>query len=171
MHRSHELSRRPPQSRPPPVARPHQAQAARDARGGGGARGGPGGDRVGTGRGRGARADAPAASRRHHPPAGEGQEPRSRADRGGHLRGVALPRPDLARRRARADADHSGGVRFKHEDLADPQINISYGAYYLRLLIDHYSGNGTLAIAAYNAGMGNVDRWVADAGGVDNFDT
>jgi soluble lytic murein transglycosylase len=66
---------------------------------------------------------------------------------------------------ADAIAQHSGGVRFKQEDLSDPQINISYGAYYLRLLIDHYGGNETLAIAAYNAGIGNVDRWVADAGG------
>jgi soluble lytic murein transglycosylase len=71
---------------------------------------------------------------------------------------------------ADAIAKHSGGVRFKQEDLADPQINISYGAYYLRLLLDHYGGNETPAIAAYNAGMGNVDRWVADAGGVDDFD-
>jgi soluble lytic murein transglycosylase len=72
---------------------------------------------------------------------------------------------------ADAIAKHSGGVRFKQEDLADPQINISYGAYYLRLLIDHYGGNETLAIAAYNAGIGNVDRWVANAGGSDQFKT
>ena len=72
---------------------------------------------------------------------------------------------------ADAIAKHSGGVRFKQEDLADPQVNISYGAYYLRLLIDHYGGNETLAVAAYNAGIGNVDRWVANAGGVDNFNT
>jgi len=72
---------------------------------------------------------------------------------------------------ADAIAKHSGGVRFKQEDLADPQVNISYGAYYLRLLIDHYGGNQTLAVAAYNAGSGNVDRWVAAAGGAEQFST
>jgi soluble lytic murein transglycosylase len=71
---------------------------------------------------------------------------------------------------ADAIAKHSGGTRFHQEDLADPQINIAYGSYYLRLLIDHYGGNETLAIAAYNAGMGNVDRWVSEAGGAGEFD-
>jgi soluble lytic murein transglycosylase len=71
---------------------------------------------------------------------------------------------------ADAIAKHSGGTRFQQEDLADPQINIAYGSYYLRLLIDHYGGNETLAIAAYNAGMGNVDRWVSEAGGAGEFD-
>jgi peptidoglycan lytic transglycosylase len=70
---------------------------------------------------------------------------------------------------ADAIAKHSGGTRFEQSDLAEPQINISYGSYYLRLLIDHYSGNETLAIAAYNAGIGNVDRWAAEAGGAGAF--
>lgn len=66
-------------------------------------------------------------------------------------------------------ADHSGGYRFKQSDLATAQINISYGSYYLRYLIDHYGGSETLAVAAYNAGLGNVDRWVAKAGGASAF--
>ena len=66
-------------------------------------------------------------------------------------------------------ANHSGGYRFKQSDLATPQINISYGSYYLRYLIDHYGGSETLAVAAYNAGLGNVDRWVARAGGASAF--
>jgi soluble lytic murein transglycosylase len=68
-------------------------------------------------------------------------------------------------------ARDSGGTGFKHSDLATPQINISYGAYYLRHLIDHYGGDERLAVAAYNAGSGNVDRWVAEAGGADGFQT
>jgi soluble lytic murein transglycosylase len=68
-------------------------------------------------------------------------------------------------------ARRSGGTRFVQEDLADPQINISYGSYFLRYLIRHYDGNETLAVAAYNAGQTNVDRWVTRAGGPDGFDS
>jgi peptidoglycan lytic transglycosylase len=64
----------------------------------------------------------------------------------------------------------SGGTRFVREDLATPQINIAYGSYFLRYLIDHYGGNETPAIAAYNAGQTNVDRWVARAGGSHGFE-
>jgi soluble lytic murein transglycosylase len=66
---------------------------------------------------------------------------------------------------AEAIATRSGGTRFSVADLATPQVNIAYGSYYLRLLLDHYSGNATLAIAAYNAGEANVDRWSASARG------
>jgi soluble lytic murein transglycosylase len=67
-------------------------------------------------------------------------------------------------------ARDSGGSRFTQEDLATPQVNISYGAYYLRYLLRRYDGNTTLAVAAYNAGETNVNRWVAAAGGPDKFD-
>jgi soluble lytic murein transglycosylase len=53
----------------------------------------------------------------------------------------------------------SGGTEFVTGDLSDPEINISYGSYYLHYLLEHYGGNEVAALAAYNAGMGNVDRW------------
>jgi soluble lytic murein transglycosylase len=57
----------------------------------------------------------------------------------------------------------SGGVRFTAGDLATPAVNVAYGSYYLRYLLDHYDGNEMLAVAAYNAGLSNVDEWVAHA--------
>jgi soluble lytic murein transglycosylase len=68
-------------------------------------------------------------------------------------------------------ARRSGGSRFTQRDLATPQINISYGAYYLRYLMHRYGGSTELAVAAYNAGQTNVDRWVQRAGGPDAFDS
>jgi soluble lytic murein transglycosylase len=56
-------------------------------------------------------------------------------------------------------ARKSGGTRFTHEDLATPQINIAYGSWYLRYLLDHYDGSTVLALAAYNAGLTKVDAW------------
>lgn len=58
-------------------------------------------------------------------------------------------------------ARDSGGTRFTQEDLATPQINISYGAYYLAYLLRQYEGDTALAVAAYNAGETNVNDWVA----------
>jgi soluble lytic murein transglycosylase len=60
-------------------------------------------------------------------------------------------------------ARRSGATTFEIADLGTPQVNIAYGTYYLRYLIDHYSGDIMLALAAYNAGQTNVDRWSANA--------
>lgn len=60
-------------------------------------------------------------------------------------------------------ARRSGGISFHTSDLANPRVNIAYGTYLLRYLIDHYGGNVRLALAAYNAGITNVDRWAAQA--------
>ena len=65
---------------------------------------------------------------------------------------------------ARFIAHLSGGTRFVASDLATPSINVAYGSYYLRYLLDHYDGDEMLALAAYNAGLANVDSWVAHAG-------
>jgi soluble lytic murein transglycosylase len=56
-------------------------------------------------------------------------------------------------------ARKSGGTEFEQGDLANPQINISYGSWYLRYLLDRYDGNTVAAVAAYNAGHTRVDDW------------
>lgn len=60
---------------------------------------------------------------------------------------------------ARDIARRSGGTRFTVADLDTPQINISYGSYLLRELLDRYGGDLDAALAAYNAGPGNADKW------------
>ncbi len=59
---------------------------------------------------------------------------------------------------AKGIALHTGGSRFRVEDLYNPEINVRYGAWYLRHLLTKY-GDEQDALAAYNAGQDNVDRW------------
>lgn len=64
---------------------------------------------------------------------------------------------------ARGIALRTGGDRFVVSDLRDPEINVRYGSWYLDHLRARYDGDLRLALAAYHAGQGNVDRWL-DAG-------
>ena len=67
---------------------------------------------------------------------------------------------------AKGIALHTGGSRFRVADLYNPEINIRYGAWYLRHLLEKY-GDERTALAAYNAGQRNVDRWRSDGAGIE----
>lgn len=59
---------------------------------------------------------------------------------------------------ARGIAQRTGGDAFVVDDLYAPELNVRYGAWYLRNLLNRY-GDEPTALAAYHAGQGNVDRW------------
>ena len=58
-------------------------------------------------------------------------------------------------------AHKSGATTFTVSDLGTPQVNIAYGSYYLRYLMNEYNGSKVLALAAYNGGETNVNNWLA----------
>ena len=67
---------------------------------------------------------------------------------------------------AKGIALRTGGAKFVVSDLRDPEINVRYGSWYLDHLRDRYDSDTRLALAAYHAGQGNVDRWLADGSGI-----
>jgi len=72
----------------------------------------------------------------------------------------------LTTQTAQGIAVHTGGTKFRLSDLTNPDINVRYGTWYLRHLLDRYHENERLALAAYNAGEGNVDGWIAQHEGI-----
>ncbi len=62
-------------------------------------------------------------------------------------------------------AAEGSGTRFRVSDLTNPEVNVRYGAWYLRQLLDRYDDE-LLALAAYNAGEHNVDRWESEHVGI-----
>lgn len=59
-------------------------------------------------------------------------------------------------------------VSFESSQLFDAETNIRIGVKYLSELMKKYEGNLHVALAAYNAGIGNVDRWISE--GIINAD-
>ncbi len=48
---------------------------------------------------------------------------------------------------------------FTVEELYNPQVNLRFGTWYLRYLLDRFPGDVDLALAAYNAGPSTVAHW------------
>ena len=66
---------------------------------------------------------------------------------------------------AQGIAVRTGGSTFVVSDLYVPELNVRYGAWYLRHLLDRY-GDERTALAAYHAGQGNVDEWRKEGVGI-----
>jgi soluble lytic murein transglycosylase len=71
---------------------------------------------------------------------------------------------------AQGIADRTGGSGWHERDLVDPELNVRYGSWYLRHLLDKYDDE-QLALAAYNAGQANVDRWREEGGEIEFRET
>lgn len=52
------------------------------------------------------------------------------------------------------------GDNFSEQDLYNPETNIKYGCYYLKYLLNMFSGNVTNAVASYNVGFNKVISWL-----------
>jgi soluble lytic murein transglycosylase len=86
-------------------------------------------------------------------------DPRARSKAG--ALGLMQLLPDTAR----GIATRTGGDRFVVDDLFEPELNVRYGSWYLRNLLHKYEDE-RLALAAYHAGQGNVDRWLEEGSAI-----
>ncbi len=59
-------------------------------------------------------------------------------------------------------AEQMGLEGFNSSDLKTPEINIRIGVWYINYLLNYYHGDTKLALAAYNAGTGTVDKWISE---------
>lgn len=66
-------------------------------------------------------------------------------------------------------ASQMGDKNFSVKHLHDPAVNIRYGLWYLSSLEREFQGNDILALAAYNAGRGNVHEWIEHYGWRSDF--
>jgi soluble lytic murein transglycosylase len=87
------------------------------------------------------------------------QESKFRADAKSSAGAIGLMQLQPAT--AKGIAIRTGGSKFVLSDLYDPELNVRYGSWYLHHLLVKYDDDERLALAAYNAGQENVDRWRA----------
>ena len=66
-------------------------------------------------------------------------------------------------------AQRMGERDYEEAALHDPDRNLRYGIWYLADLEEEFKGNDVLALAAYNAGRGNVKDWMEEYGWQDDF--
>lgn len=59
-------------------------------------------------------------------------------------------------------SDEHLGEHLHKDELFDPEVSIRYGTYYLNYLYAKFDRNMDTALAAYNAGEGNVAKWLDD---------
>ncbi|BEU88004.1 lytic transglycosylase domain-containing protein [Selenomonas sp. TAMA-11512] len=83
-------------------------------------------------------------------------EPKAVSHRG--AMGLMQIMPDTATWIAHTREDTS----FQIDQLYVPEKNIEYGSWYLAYLKKHFHGNEVLTLAAYNAGLGNVEEWMEE---------
>lgn len=89
----------------------------------------------------------------------ESQFDRNAVSRAG-ARGLMQLMPGTAR-----DTSVKIGASYNAGGLtSDPQYNIRLGSWFFERLMDRYGGSYPLAVAAYNAGPGNVNKWLAANG-------
>jgi peptidoglycan lytic transglycosylase len=93
-------------------------------------------------------------------------EAESKFDASAHSNAGAVGLMQLTPSTAKGIAQYTGGHNFQVSDLTNPEINVRYGAWYLRHLLDRYHQDERLALAAYNAGEDNVDRWEREHVGI-----
>ena len=54
---------------------------------------------------------------------------------------------------------NKNGIELTEENILEPDVNINLGTIYISELIEKYKSI-EVALAAYNAGSGNVDKWI-----------
>ena len=98
-------------------------------------------------------------------------EAESKFNPNAHSSAGAIGLMQLTPSTAEGIAQYTGGHNFHLSDLTNPEINVRYGAFYLRRLLDHYHDDERLALAAYNAGEDNVDHWQSEHKGIQFSET